>query len=148
MRTIINPFKLWRRKEELIGSSSSSVSSFVELKSVYTRLSCYLFLGRPLLLFSFIILLNILSSDILTTCAYHSSFLLLIHSLIFWMPHTSLISSLFSVSNSVKCLTSSVRLLPRFVLFSLFLVLFQRRMHGTYGLKWLKKHSINFFIGN
>ena len=47
----------------------------------------------------FIILLNILSSDILPTCAYHSSFLLLIHWLIFLMLHASLTSSL---SNSVK----------------------------------------------
>ena len=120
-------FDSQRGETNLLISSSSFV---LDLRSVFTRSSCHLFLRRPLLLsllggFSLFCLIS--CSHILFTCAYYFSFLLLIHSLIFGMPHPSLSDTYFhfspcrTVLNSKFFLESSFRLLPRFVLFSLLL---------------------------
>ena len=83
----------------------------INLWSVYSNSPCQRFLGRPLLLLSASLFVKIRSSLILSSCAYQFSLLHLIQSLIFWIPHFSLIYSLFCLSNS-----DSLRILLRVVI--------------------------------
>ena len=90
----------------MLSSRASFSSSFlIDLRSVHSRSSNHLFLGRHLLLtpagLLTITFFTILSSDILLTCACHSSLLLFTQSPIFWIPHSSLTFSLLTLSSLV-----------------------------------------------